>query len=101
MPRKARKKPRMANLMGTWFQCGGKHLTQDPIFLGGEVYCERDGCDAKCVLVHSAHDDPNAVEERRRSWNSGINSPSIGSLIYQVEKENRERKRGAEVGARR
>lgn len=88
MPRKTKSaEHKRTDLRGTWFQCSSQHLTQDPICLGDGVYCDREDCNAPCKLVHSVYDDAETVDERRRSWNSGTNRPSIGKLIKQIEDE--------------
>lgn len=87
MPRKVKTSgPERPDLRGTWFQCEQNHLVENPIFLDSFAYCDREDCVSKCRIVHSAWDDKEKVEERRRSWNSGIN-PSIGKLVKQIEEE--------------
>jgi|SwirhirootsSR3_FD_contig_21_19709270_length_312_multi_3_in_0_out_0_2 hypothetical protein len=71
MPRKRRLErvgllPEDRLLTGTWWRCLQHGLTEDPIILGGQTYCPRDGCAKAAVLVHSALQDK---VEGRRGWN--------------------------------
>src|SRR5215831_3399546 len=57
MPRKRRLErvgllPEDKLLTGTWWRCLQHGLTEDPIILGGQTYCPRDGCAKAAVLVH-------------------------------------------------